>query len=181
MTYSFTLSEDDFLQYQLYTVSKSTRIKRRKQRMWVIAPILFVLLGLLAAYQGKTLYIFYGISAIIWTIFYPYFFSLTYKRHFKKHIKEYYLNKVDKEISIYFSKDSFYSKDSTSEAKISLDELAEINEIANQIFLVTNSGDSLIIPKNMGNFDSLLLELKNVQLNYGISWNQNFDWKWPVF
>lgn len=178
MEFSFSIHEDDYLEHQLFVVSRSVRLQKRRKRLWIISPILLVLLGVLAYSKGQTVAYFYVIAAFIWAVGYPYFFSWSYKRHFSKHIKDYYSQKTGKPINVLFKENTLFSNDGSTEAKVDFKEFAEINELKNHIFLVTKSGDSLIFPKRIDNFDLLLNELKTVKEKGNLNWNQYLDWKW---
>lgn len=178
MTYQYSLSFNDFLTYQLYTVSKSKRIKKKKNRSWILMPAALLIFGIAMSFKDSEYGFTYGILAAVWAVAYPFYFKWLYKRHFSKFIKENYANKIGEQISFEFKGESLYSKDEASEATIKLKEFVEFIELPNDVFLKTKTGDTLIIPKSMNEFDVFKAELHEKSSKHNIAYNTELEWKW---
>ncbi len=150
MTINYQLTNSDFLEYQLYTSSKSKSHKKKRLRSRYIVFILYTLLGLYFAYKNENNRMG-GIIAsfgLLWFAFYPVYAKWNYKRHFKKHVDENYKNRINKPVEIDFDANSVNAKDFASESKINATELKELIETQNHFFLKLTTDLSLIIPKN---------------------------------
>ncbi|MGB0432367.1 MAG: hypothetical protein ACPGLV_17970, partial [Bacteroidia bacterium] len=133
MNYQIKLTTADYLTYQLFTVTISKRIKKKKTRSWVLFPVALAAYGIIALNQGASAaYVFFGM-AITWAMAYPFYFKWTYKRHFTKYVNSAYSQKAQAPIEIEIGKDFIYSKDADTEAKIKLKEFYAIIELPDHL------------------------------------------------
>ncbi|MBB4804177.1 hypothetical protein HNP37_004263 [Flavobacterium nitrogenifigens] len=181
MTTNYQLDENDFLQYQLYTASKSERIKKKRLKSKIIIPIIYGLIVAFDLYKGNTnSAIVFLAMGILWFFLYPFWDKRHYIKHYKGFIKENYQNRFNKVVVIEFADDFISSNDiSGSEMKIATSEIEEINEISSSIFIKFNIGNSLILPKNkIQNNDDIILFLRQLANSLNIKYNIENDWKW---
>lgn len=177
MTINYQLTNADFLEYQLYTSSKSELHKKRRFRSRIIIPILYLVLGIFFANQnGKfEIGIAFVLFGILWFVFYPMYSKWRYKNHFKKHVEENYKNRINKPVEIDFDENSVNAKDFTSESKINGTELKELIETHNHFFIKLTTDLSLIVPKhsieNQAEFKKRVTEL-------GAEYVDELNWKW---
>ncbi|MBI1185021.1 hypothetical protein GC194_12165 [bacterium] len=177
MKYTIKLTEEDYLTYQLFTFKNSKSYKQRLRRTTLLMPGLLLVLAFLMHSKGTISYA-YGILAIAFIAFGQSYLRWTYKKHFQKHIKTHYANKTNMPIHFGFDGNEFVSKDDVSDARIKLDEFAEITELKDHIFLKINTGDSLIIPRRMDGFDDFYKELMQVAETHDIALVNQKEWKW---
>jgi hypothetical protein len=72
MVYTFHLTEQDFIDFQLYVSSKSESIQRKKVRQMVILTAMFGVLGVLSYVQSNLSSAKgFGLVALATLIFYP--------------------------------------------------------------------------------------------------------------
>ena len=177
MTINYQLTNSDFLEYQLYTSSKSELHKKRRFRSRIIVPIIYLLIGLYFANKnenGAIGIIMAGIG-IGWFAFYPMYSKWRYKKHFQKHVEENYKNRINKPVEINFDENSVNAKDFTSESKINGTELKELIETQNHFFLKLTTDLSLIVPKHsIGN----QAEFKKRVTELGAEYVDELNWKW---
>ncbi|GAA4125836.1 hypothetical protein [Flavobacterium chungbukense] len=70
MLISYQLDENDFLQYQLYTASKSERIKKKRLKSKIVIPIIYGLIIAFDLYKGNTnSAIVFLVMGILWFFF----------------------------------------------------------------------------------------------------------------
>ncbi|MFD0860582.1 YcxB family protein [Sungkyunkwania multivorans] len=177
MTINYQLTDSDFLEYQLYTSSKSKLDKKRRFRSRIIIPIIYLVLGLFFANQsGKFgIGIAFLVFGIFWFVFYPLYSKWRYKNHFKKHVEENYKNRINKPVEIHFDENSVNAKDFTSESKINGTELKELIETKDHFFIKLTTDLSLIVPKHsIGN----QLEFKKRVTELGAQYVDELNWKW---
>jgi hypothetical protein len=177
--YKIKLDKEDFLRYQLFTVSQSKRLKNQRKRTWILLTLSFLLLGLaLRLSIDKSLsYWFFGLSAFT-LIFYPFYQKVQYKKHYEKHIKENYKNKIGIESELSFEDGYLINKSDSQEGKLKLTEIQEINEIADNLFIKIKTGESIVIPSRFGEYNKLKDELIDLISHLGVEWNKHLDWKW---
>lgn len=177
--YKITLDKEDFLRCQLFTASKSERIKNKRIRTWILLTISFLLLGLALGQNTDRILSYYFIGfSIITLIFYPLYQRIHYKKHYEKHISENYTNRIGIESELYFEDGYLINRTDSQEGKVKLSEIQEINEISNNLFIKINTGESVIISSKLKEYNKLKLELCELIASLGISWNTQLDWKW---
>ena len=177
--YKITLDKEDFLRYQLFTASKSKRIKSKRIRTWILLTISFLVIGLALRQNadGFLSYYFIGFS-IITLIFYPFYQRRQYKKHYEKHIQENYQNRIGIESELGFEDGYIVNISDNQEGRIKITEIQEINEIGDNLFIKVKTGESVIIPSRFQEFDTLKEELSGLITPNNISWIKQLDWKW---
>ena len=177
MNINYQLTNSDFLEYQLYTSSKSELHKKRRFRSRIIIPVLYLVLGIFFANQNEKfgIGIAFVVFGILWFAFYPLYSKWRYKNHFKKHVEENYKNRINKPVEIDFDENSVNAKDFTSESRINGTELKELIETKGHFFIKLTTDLSLIVPKhsieNQTEFKKRLTEL-------GAEYIDELNWKW---
>lgn len=176
MTIEYKIHEQDFLDFQLFTASKSDRINKKKRNGWI-----FLTVGSIAVAfyfylnQNNLMSIYFGLVAVATGIFYPKYFKWRYNKHFKTYIKENYSKRFGKIETLKINNDHIFSKDKTGEGKINLSEVEKIDETDNHFFLKISTGLSLIIPKReLENIDEFKSKFKNL----GFIINNETNWRW---
>lgn len=176
MTHEFKINEQDFLDFQLFTASKSNRIKKKKIYGWILLTLGSIAVAFLSYLnQNNSMSIYFGLMAIACGIFYPKYFKWRYKKHYKTHIKENYSKCFGQIATIEINNDSIYSKDKTGEGRIKLSEIEKIDETDKHFFLKISSGHSLLLPKKkLPNVDELRKKFNDI----GLVVNNETNWKW---
>lgn len=181
MIISYQLNANDFLQYQLYTASKSERIKKKRRRNKIIVPLIYIVFVAFYLYSKdiKGAVIFFTLGCL-WFFLYSFWERRHYIKHYEGFIKENYNNRFYKDIIFEFGHDLISSKDiSGSEVKIATSEIDEINEISSSIFIKLNIGNSLILPKDkIQNIDDVIPFLRELANSLNVKYNIENDWKW---
>ncbi|MBB3125311.1 hypothetical protein FHS04_002855 [Mesoflavibacter sabulilitoris] len=177
MNINYQLTNSDFLEYQLYTSSKSELHKKRRFRSRIIVPIIYLLIGLYFANKNENggIGIIMGGIGIGWFAFYPMYSKWRYKRHFKKHVEENYKNRINKPVEIDFDENSVNAKDFTSESKINGTELKELIETKDHFFIKLTTDLSLIVPKHSIENQT---EFKKRVTEFGAEYVDELNWKW---
>jgi hypothetical protein len=176
MKIDYELQENDFLQFQLFTASKSDRIKRKKRNSWLIMTFCsFIIAGYFYIIENHSLAIYFGLISILTALFYPNYFKSRYKNHYKKFIKENYAKRFGQRETLEFHSDYIFAKNKTGEGKIYLKEIEEINETEFHYFLKVSTGVSLFMPKqNVEQSNELISRFNEL----GIKVNDELSWKW---
>ena len=180
MTIEYSLEQPDFLEFQLFTASKSERIIKSRKISRIRLPIVYLILGIVLLLFADLIFalVFIGIG-LAWYFLHPNFMRKRYIRHFKKYLNENYKNRFGKPVSLKFGDEFIESADYLSESKMRIRELEEINEIKDYYFLKVSSGESFIIPKNRINDGSEFHEyISKLAKALEITYNTELNWKW---
>lgn len=175
-----TLTENDYLTFQLYIASKSPRIRRTRLRSWITVTVTFALLSLLFYNtQNDTLAIYFGVLTGLCLTLYPSYLRWKYKRHYLNIIRETYQHMFGTKAELEFTTDQIITRDRSGEIKINKSELAEINEIADYYFIKSSTGSSLIISKhNSEELETIKSEINSLVQIHGVKHHIELDWKW---
>jgi hypothetical protein len=180
MELEYKLDENDYLQHQLYTATKTERIKKQRKKSWILVSSVFFLIAFLDIRKEDKFQLYsFTIIGIISVIFYPIYLRNHYKKHYAKFIKETYKNKFGETIVVDFFEDKILIKNSSAESKVEYSAFEEFNEIGEYIFLKLKGGESFVIPKlKIDNLVELKIELKKIAEKNIIKQNTELDWKW---
>jgi hypothetical protein len=175
-----TLDENDFVTYQLYTASKTPRIKNARIRGWIVTTLAFFVLAYLFFDSGNDpLAIYFLLLSGLSLALYPFYSRWKYKRHCVKYIRDTYKNRFGAECAFQINEDIIFTKDNMGEAKINTTKIEELNEIADFYFIEFKTGVSLIIPKRkIDNAEEMKNKLSSLVDQKGIKHNIELDWKW---
>ena len=101
MAFTYKLESIDFLQYQLFTASKSKRITNKKMYGWLGFTIASFAFAIYCYFNNSNaLAIYFGVIAAVWGLFYPKYFSWKYHKHYKSFINENYKNRFGKTTTV---------------------------------------------------------------------------------
>jgi len=177
-----TLDKNDYLTYQLYTASKTPRIRKARIKGWVLTTVTFLCLTyLFFENDNEFLGYYFLVVSLLSLALYPFYSRWRYKMHYKKYIKDTYKNRFGEECALEISNDVIVTRDKTGEAKINTTEIEEINEIKDFYFVRVKTGVSLIISKvktDVNDLEVIETRLRELADKKGIKWNVELDWKW---
>ncbi len=176
MKLEYKIEENDFLDFQLFTASKSERINKKKKNGWLSLTIGAIIVGVyFYLNQNILMAIYFGLVSLACGLFYPKYFKWRYKKHYKAYITENYSKRFGLTEIIEINDDFILSKDKTGEGKIKLAEIEKIDETGNHFFLKVSTGMSLIIPKDRISSPNILrVEFEKL----GLKINNERNWKW---
>jgi hypothetical protein len=174
------MEENDFLTFQLYTASKTPRIKRGRAKSWALTTFVFICLSFLFfESHGPFLGYYFLVLSISSLILYPFYSRWKYRRHYLKYIRDTYKNKFGESFELEFARDTIRTKDRTGEIRINKSEIEEINEIKDFYFLRARTGTTLIISKNkLDDIGKIKNEIMAMIEDQGVRYNVELDWKW---
>lgn len=176
MKLEFKINEQDFLDFQLFTASKSEKINWKKKNGWIsytagsIALACYFYLN-----ENNAMMVYFGLVGIVSGIFYPTYFRWRYKKHYQAHIREHYSKRFGQVETLEINNDWMITADNVSEGKIKLSEIERIDETNNHFFLKISSGHSLLIPKReLENIETVREKFKDI----GFHVNDERKWAW---
>jgi len=126
-TFSYTINQDDYFQYNRYHIRNAPHVKRRQQIMRFVFSAVLIAIGAFITFINRSIdamtfiAVFYIIIGLLYLIFYYKLVDFTIKRSIKRLQKSGRLH-YDKEITYEFGDDFFreITPDSTSEVKYSM-------------------------------------------------------------
>ncbi len=180
MNLHITLEKDDFLNYQLFTASKSPSVKKTMQKYQIHIPIAYVILATLVIVLDNiaTGVVFLAVG-VLWYFFSIRWLKKKYYKHYDKFVKERFANRFGEEGKITVEGEQIVSEDSSGESKVNLDALEEINETGSHFFIKLKTGESFIFPKEqVQDDDSFSAFIQTLKTKYHIRHNQELQWSW---
>lgn len=172
----FTISEDNFLSFQLYTLSKSEKVRKKMKRGQIFAPIL----GLILAFNLFISNAFWpgiimSVLCVVIYFYYPTYHKWRMKRNFKMYIRRNYHDRFGQEEELTFMRNGVLSKNISGEGEIAKKELLDCIEISDLLLLRMKNGASLLLPKQqLSDLNVVKAEIKKL----GLPFHAELDWKY---
>jgi hypothetical protein len=180
MTLSFQLSENDFLQHQLFVAAQSPSIKKSRKASLITCTIGFLILGLIF-YLNEEHFLSIGflVFAVITLLFFPAFQAKQLTKAYRHSINENYKNRFGKSVQATFTDDSILYNGSGSESKIALTSIGKVNELQDLFIVEITTGGGILIPKQqLENVASVRQLLQDVSRKLSVPFVQELNWKW---
>jgi hypothetical protein len=176
MKLEYRLFEEDFLAFQLFTVSKSERVMKKKRNAWILLTAGSFLVALLCYWSDNlVMTIYFGLVGAACGLFYPKYFKWRLQKHYKEYIRENYSKRFDEPTKMEITQDYILSESKTGEGKIKTSEIEGVNETQEHFFIQLSKGISLIVPKKeVESTTSLRDQFKSV----GLPIRDEKDWGW---
>ena len=180
MTLNYSLTENDFLQHQLFIASKKASIKKQRIKTWLIYSGSMLLLSFLFYQSGdKVMTYYFLIFGIVCLCFFQLYQKWYYKRYYRKFIAENYKNRFGILANINFTGEYIEMSDITGESKINLTEIENTTETGDYFYLKMRTGGHLIIPKQkLEHVDQVRQELKILCEKLSIDFLDDSKWRW---
>lgn len=180
MEIEYSLDEKDYLEYLLYEGSKNKfNIEKRKQSRSIIFFIILAVVMFPLLSGDFLVAIFYSFIALFFLVFYPKYQSWVYKKYYIRTTNESYKNNFGELTRLILNENNIEALSPYTELKIKNEAFVAINEIENYIFLKTNYGGTIVIPKlKISNLEDFKKYLKLMMQKYDIKENIELDWKW---
>ncbi len=180
MKLEFTLSEQDLLTHQLFAMSKSKRVMKRRAKGKLFLLLIYMAIGLFIWNRNGVV-----VGAIFFLVCLPLYFLYAYmeRKQYVKHIGafvvEQFKTRGDKKTILMIGDTQIDMKDGDNESVIPLTELEAAYETGSFYSLELKSGQSILIPKNHltepGDTASLLRQLTQ---RLDIPYEEQLNWKW---
>lgn len=175
MNLRFQIAEQDFLTFQLYTLSKSAHVQSRMKRGRIFATILGLILSFNLFISDAKIagFVMIGVCGLIY-YFYPQYHKWRMKRNFKKYIRHNYQERFDQPEELTIHSKGALSKNISGEGEIPKSEFSELVEIDRLYLLRMKNGASIILPKkDIQEVEKLKVELKkiNVPFREELNWS----------
>ncbi|MBL0911360.1 MAG: YcxB family protein [Bacteroidia bacterium] len=176
-TYSFRLSEDDFLVYTLYNASTSRMVRRRRIRMRWVVSVLYIGMGawLSLAREVRVGGIVFAAFGLLWLLFYPRYSAWRYKRTYRRIVREQTRDRVNKTYDMELGAEQLLVRNESSESKISYSGISEVVVLSDYFLLILKERSGLVVPRRDVPEPGAFLDLFREK---GVSVQLHEDWRW---
>nr|WP_294789890.1 YcxB family protein [uncultured Mucilaginibacter sp.] len=180
MTLTYSLTEDDYLQSQLFISSKSERIKKQRNRRWIwVTATFFIFSAVFYKAFDHFLFYYFFVLGFISAFFHPKYLAYVYKNHYKKYVRDIHRTSFNQTSNITFTDEAIETADRTGTSKINLTEIETISETGSYFYLKLNTGAHLIMPKaQLKNTDDVRSLLTTISKKLGVNFVSELNWKW---
>ncbi|MEM6379882.1 MAG: YcxB family protein, partial [Bacteroidota bacterium] len=149
MTLEITLSEQDYVNHQLFIASQSESVIKKRRVGRIVIPIIYLLIGVpFFLWNNNGPGIFFIIIGILWFFFYPFYSRWKYRRHYQNYIKQYYQPRIGKPGAIELATPFLKTKDETGKAQIKVEQIDQLVELPQHFLIQLKSHQTFIIPKD---------------------------------
>lgn len=179
MIVSYTVSEDDYLTNSLYAASRSKRIKKQRNVLKFLFPLIYLGIGAWEFFNGKIIAatVFTALG-LLWFLLYPVYDRKRYVRFYRGHIRENYKAVIGQTTTVEIHPDHFRISEEGGEAKINTSELEYIAETGTHLFLKLKGPMTLFIPKRLEQSPELITRLKEIAVSLSIPYREEQNWSW---
>jgi hypothetical protein len=175
MTQTYTLTEQDYLAFELYTISKTPRFQPRQRngRSFVAFCSAITMIYFIYSHNYWNA-IYFGIMTVALFIWYPRYFKWRQKVHYLKHIRRNYKNKFGLQETLVIDNKLITITNHTGTGTLKPSNFDKICETSTHYFMVLESGAALILPKKDLNNQAFKSDLKTLKLPH----HSDFTWRW---
>ncbi len=180
MKLQFILEKESLLSMNLFRISQTESIiKTRKKAQIIVAALPIFVAIYYSVYTNWSIVILSIFLSVAAYLLYPIRDARFYKKKITANVLENNKDKFGQQITLSFDEQSLSSKINENEGKISIQELEQIDEIQNEIFIKIKNGQSILIPKNgISNLEECISYLKNLSNTLNIPYKTDLDWKY---
>ncbi|MCJ7842473.1 YcxB family protein [Lederbergia sp. NSJ-179] len=151
MEIKYNLTEEDYLNFNLFHVKNSKTAKKAMKMQRFLIPIVFIVIPYVLSKMGDMslfgLLIPFLLISILWIMFYPKYFYHYVIRHTKKLIKEGENDGLLGEHRMILSEEGIVDSASNRETKVTWSGIKTVKEDKHNIYLYNSSVSAYILPK----------------------------------
>ncbi|MFO1446306.1 YcxB family protein [Bacillus sp. Bva_UNVM-123] len=166
MEIKYHLTEEDYINFNMFHIRNSKTAMRSLTIQRFIGPIIFIISSYVFSKIGDVpflgLFITFLILSILWVIFYPKYFYSHIIRHVKKMIKEGKNDGLLGEHHMMMTEDGIVDSTTNGETKVNWSGIQQVKENEDYFYLYNSSVSAYILPKReLHNLDEINSFLKS--------------------
>ena len=180
MQITFTYTEDDLLQHQLFIISQSRQVRKQRAKGKIFLLLIYSVIGIFIWERNGMV-----TAAVFFVVCLPLYFIYAYmeKRQYAKHIKNYVTDLVgqrgDRKTQLSLSLESIEMTDAETNTLSPRTDLEAIHETATFYALALKNGKSLLIPKRIFTDGKEIHQLlQEMAEKFGLPYLENMKWRW---
>lgn len=178
---TYSLSETDLLNLQLYFASVDEEAKKQRKKEKFRTLGLSALCGIMLLFDGHYRiysYFFFG-ATLLFFIVYPWWSAWFYKRMYKKQISSFFKGKLPYHMTITLGNEHIEIESQKGHSSTNINDLKSIIETEGYFFIMSGQTSSVIIPKSTDEETERIREqLENYAVNSAIPFIRDLNWKW---
>lgn len=180
ITINYSIDKEDQLTAQLFLVSKSERIKKKRRKNRLLSPIIFIILSIISLItKDYFLPIYFLLFSIAYYFIYPIWERRHYIKHYQGFIEDKFQDNQHIQAELIIDNEHFKIKDDYTESKVKTSLIKEFHEIQQCIFIILDEGQTLFLPKNkLENVEEIRTQLQDLANHLKINYTIEEDWKW---
>ena len=180
MQFTFTYSEDDLLQHQLFIISQSKQVRKQRAKGKIFLLLIYSVIGIFIwERNGMVTAAFFFIICLPLYFIYMYMEKRQYKRHIGNYVRQLVTERGDRQTTISISPELIEMTDAeknTLTPRLDLDSIYETNDFYT---LSLKNGKSLLLPKRVvTDLPAMENLLKGMADAFGLTYHVDLKWKW---
>lgn len=180
MKYTYSVGEKDFLNFQLYQLSKSESFtsKLNKQR-FVVALISLALAIYFFVDKHFFLVVGFILIGLVWYFVYPIRTKRIYKNRFESEIKEKFQAHFNVPATFEILENSLKTSDKQGVSEKKFQDIKEIAFTESATYITFRNNQAFILSKELTEkYDEMVTELKSKAETNNLLTTNDLDWKW---
>lgn len=153
MELKFELLEEDYINFNIDHANKSPSLKRNVSLIRILGPVTFLIAPfIIIRFSEIPLWYWmtlFGITSILWLIFYPKHFDWEMRRRIKKMLEEGNSENLFKERKISLTDEAIIETTSSSQSSTIWSRIDRVEETDRYIYIYNSSISAYIIPKRV--------------------------------
>lgn len=151
MEVHYELTEEDVIAFNLYHIQNSKTGKNSLRWQRYVSPVIFLLFAyFLSVYSDMQLSLLlpiFGVTAVIWVLFYPKYFYYHITRQVRKMLKEGTNSGLVGSHVLKMTKSGITDQSSAAETSVQWNGITQVAEDAQYVFIYTSTVSAYILPK----------------------------------
>lgn len=180
MKLSFPLAVQDYLDYQLYSVTRSEKAMRKRLIGRLLFPIIYLLVGIIFIIDKNFTFVAFNfILAVLWYIIYPISERKRYENTFRRSIERDLTPHLNEAGSIEWTNNEIIARVNDQEAIVNEKDVAAIIELHAVILIQFYNKHNFILPKRkIENLSDVLSYLQSKCTKLSIPFIDHTNWQW---
>lgn len=175
----FSLGEEDFLTFHMYSSGHSENQKRGRRRNRIVMAVFFgAASALLFSTRDIVMGTVFAVLVVLWYLLYPFYTRWYHKRHFRRHIQENYKEKIGREGTVQLDDEGFRCIDVYEDERIKLSAVSELVELEGHFLIRFVQATSLILPRDRIGQPELGEFMREVSRRTGLQVKDDRKFKW---
>ena len=169
MEIDYSLTEDDFITFQMYSSGESAQQRKKRRRRRFLVPILY---SLIAVYffssQEPVIAGFFLAFSAVWLFLFPVYSRWQHRRYFRAYIKENYRSKIDGKTILRLEDEGLHSSGCDSEGTLKYSGVDELIELESLYLIRLKQAMTLLLPRERIEATQLDEFMKEVSTRTGL-------------
>jgi hypothetical protein len=173
MILKYQLTEEDFINYNVFISNHSASVQKMKQRVRLLFLLAFMILSAVLYYHDRTQGIICVVIAMVSFAVFPLFFNKLYNSVYSNAIRGSFKGRTGVPIYLEISETSLLVASKGAENTFAPDQVGSITELPTLILVRLKKGDNIIVAqKGIAHIDKIKAELRELSNKWGVPYRQ---------